>query len=152
MENRFVAQLREKVSAVQKTAAPEVSRAISGILDLNTALFQSEKDTTGRHAALMQARSNPTALRVRVSGASDLVNLVQEHENKLNKREEEMFETALSSFSQTAPSRMFLESKFGDEEFAIKVAGGSGFQRRGVNARQASVCLGFRICVLPCFS
>jgi hypothetical protein len=36
MENRFVAQLKEKVSAMQKSSAPSVSRAISSVLDLHT--------------------------------------------------------------------------------------------------------------------
>ena len=36
MENRFVAQLKEKVSAMQKSSAPTVSRAISSVLDLHT--------------------------------------------------------------------------------------------------------------------
>ena len=36
MENRFVAQLKEKVSALEKSSAPAVSRAISNVLDLHT--------------------------------------------------------------------------------------------------------------------
>lgn len=36
MENKFVAQLQEKVSALEKSSAPSVSRAISSVLDLHT--------------------------------------------------------------------------------------------------------------------
>ena len=39
MENRFVAQLKEKVSAMQKSSAPDVSRAISSVLDLHTCVI-----------------------------------------------------------------------------------------------------------------
>ena len=38
MENRFVAQLKEKVSALQTSSAPTVSRAISNVLDLHTSV------------------------------------------------------------------------------------------------------------------
>ena len=144
MENRFVAQLKEKVSALEKSSAPAVSRAISNVLDLHTALFQTEKDHAARHASLMQA---PTSLRVRVSdhaAEAELVDAVAKHEAKLNAREEEMFRSALLSLDQgVAPSSMFLESaRAGDQEFAVKVASGSSMsfvdQVKDMSARRGA--------------
>lgn len=123
MENRFVAKLQQKVSALEKTSAPAVSRAISNVLDLHTALFQTEKDHAATHAALMQA---PTALRIRVSDGASLIKAVVEHEAKLNAREEEMFRTALVSLDGAKPSASLLEStRAGDQEFAVKIGSGA---------------------------
>lgn len=119
MENNFVAQLKDKVSMIQRSS-PDKARAISSVLDLHSQLFQTEKDHAATHAALMQA---PTSLRVRVSGEAALVEEVARHEAKLNAREEEMFRTALMSLDGK-PSSMLLESA-GDQEFAVKVAGGA---------------------------
>lgn len=52
-----------------------------------------------------------------------LVHFCCQHEAKLNAREEEMFRTALMSLDGK-PSSMLLESA-GDQEFAVKVAGGA---------------------------
>lgn len=125
MENRFVAQLQQTVSAMEKASAPATAKAISNVLDLNTALFATEKDTTAVHAALVEA---PTSLRVRVSdsaAAAELVDMVAKNEAKLNAREEQLFHSALVALEGgAAPSSMFLESQSaGDQEFAVKVTG-----------------------------
>lgn len=102
MENRFIAQLKEKVSAIEKSSAPTVARAISSVLDLHTALFQTQKDHAAAHASLMQA---PTSLRVRVSDhadAAEMIDLVAKHEAKLNAREEELFRSALISLDKVS--------------------------------------------------
>ena len=89
MENSFIAQLKNKVSMIQQRSSAEKAKAISNVLDLHSALFQTEKDNAVTHAALMQA---PTSLRVRVSGGeAALVEEVAKHEAKLNAREEDMF-------------------------------------------------------------
>lgn len=121
MENSFIAQLKNKVSMIQQRSSAEKAKAISNVLDLHSALFQTEKDQAVTHAALMQA---PTSLRVRVSGGeAALVEEVAKHEAKLNAREEDMFRTALMSLDGKSSS-MLLESA-GDQEFAVKVAGGA---------------------------
>jgi len=147
MESRFISQLKEKVSMIQKSSSPTVSKAISNVLDVHTALFQTQKDHAVAHAALMQA---PTSLRVRVSDSANaaLINLVAKHEAALNAREVELFNAALISLDTgVAPSSMLLESKSaGDQEFAVKVASGSSMsfvdsvklmsQRRGDKLRE----------------
>merc|ERR1719149_95375 len=141
MENRFIAQLKEKVSALEKSSTPEKARAISSLLDTHTALFQTEKDHAVAHAALMQA---PTALRVRVSDSeAALVDMVAKREAKLNARESEMFRAALVSLDQGKPASMLLESQgAGDQEFAVKVASGSSMsfieQVKFLSARRGS--------------
>ena len=89
-----------------------------------SALFQAEKDNAATHASLMQA---PTSLRVRVSEPTDLLALVEKHEAKLNSREEQLFRSALVALETgKSASSMLLESqRAGDQEFAVKIAGGA---------------------------
>jgi len=122
MENSFIAQLTNKVSAIQRSS-PDKARAISSVLDLHSQLFQTEKDHAATHASLMEA---PTSLRVRVSGGeAALVDEVAKHETKLNAREVDMFRTALMSLDGKSSSMLLESQRAGDQEFAVKVAGGA---------------------------
>merc|ERR1712086_163589 len=118
-----VSQLKEKVSAIQKSSSPKTTQAIANVLDLHQALFETEKANAARHASLMQA---PTSLRVRVSdSAANFIDTVARHEAKLNAREEEMFRAALVSLDTGAPAMLLESQRAGDQEFAVKIASGS---------------------------